>query len=66
MNKLVITKKLKKVKISSGTYCLFYDVDSYTNTLLSAELYNEKFYYILKLYEKLHNSFVWMKSRVRL
>lgn len=63
MNKVVVVKVLKKIETSYGKFCLFYEKDCVSNTLLTANLYNSKLYIPLKIYETFFNFFVWLKVR---
>lgn len=64
MSKVQIIKNVKRVKTSLGVVCLVYDKDKISNSLLSAEIYNEKYFLLLKLHQFIHNGIVWLKMKI--
>lgn len=63
MSKVQIVKNVKKVKTSLGVVCLVYDKDIVTNSLLTAEIYDKKYFLLLKLHQFIYNVIVWLKMK---
>lgn len=63
MSKVQIVKNVKKVKTSLGVVCLVYDKDKVSNSLLSAEIYDKKYFLLLKLHQFIYNVIVWLKMK---
>jgi hypothetical protein len=63
MSKVRIIKEVKKVKTSLGIVCLVYDKDMDNNSLLSAEIYDRRYFLLLKLHQFIYNLIVWLKMK---